>query len=323
MTRNRDYYQILGVSRSASLDEIKRAYRKLAKKYHPDRNQDDPSAEQKFKEVQEAYATLSHPDKRAEYDQFGEVGVGHWSTRPQGQKVYQWGGGSTIEMEDLEDLMSAFGGGGGRRANVFDQFFDRRRTRTPPRAAKRGADEERQVTLTFDQAVHGCTMTVRLRTGRKASTETLEVQIPAGVEPDQKIRLRGKGHPGQNGGPPGDMLLIASIKPHPFFVRQGADIYLDVPISVPEAVLGTKIEVPSIDGRATVTIPAGTSGGAKLRLKGRGIAHRGKTDRGDQYIVVRIVAPDDLTDEQRAHFEQLRKLERSAPRAGCHWWGDS
>ena len=323
MTRNRDFYQILGVSRSASQDDIKRAYRKLAKKYHPDRNPGDPSAEHKFKEVQEAYATLSRPDRRADYDQFGEAGVGRWSTSPQGQRVYQWGGGSSIDMDDLEDLMSAFGGMSGRRASVFDDLLGRRRMRTPPPSPKRGADLEKQVTLTFDQAVQGCTIAVRLKTGRDASTQTLEVKVPPGVEHGKKIRLAGKGQPGQNGGPPGDMLLTTSIEPHPFFARQGADVYLDVPITVAEAALGARIDVPAIDGQATVTIPPGTSAGTKLRLRGRGIVKTGTAERGDQYIVVRIVVPEALSEEQKASFNRLRELDRSDPRADCNWWGES
>ena len=317
MTRSRDYYRILGLSRSASPDEVKRAYRKLAKQYHPDRHHGDPQAEAKFKEVQQAYRILSDPQKRSEYDQFGEAGVGQWSRTPRGQRVYQWGGGSTIDFDDLEDLMSAFGGK--RRASVFEEFFGRQRPQSPRRAPERGADEQRPISLSFDQAVHGCTVTVRLHRHSHGESETLEVKIPPGVEAGQKIRLAGKGHTGANGGPPGDMILVVSIQPHRFFTRRGADVFVDVPVSVAEAVLGAVIDVPSLDGPATVTLPPGTPSGAKLRLKGRGIRKRGGTERGDQYVVVVITPPKTLTEEQHAQFEQLRNLDKSNPRAQCPW----
>ena len=224
MSDRRDYYEVLGVSRSATEAEIKRAYRSLAKKHHPDRNPGDASAEAKFKEVQRAYSTLSDPQKRAEYDQFGEAGVGQWRTTPQGQKVYQWGGGSTVGAEDLEDLFSAFGGE--EAPSVFEQFFGgsaRRRGRRAP--ARRAQDEVRDITLSFDQAVHGATISMQLTSGSDSRPQTLEVKIPPGIAEGQKIRLKGR-VPGFNGGPPGDLLLRCTIAPHPYFTRSGADIYV-------------------------------------------------------------------------------------------------
>jgi len=322
MPQTRDYYGILGVSRSASQDEIKRAYRAMAKKFHPDRNPNDPSAEQKFKEVQQAYNVLRDPQKRAEYDQFGEAGVGQWSTNPRGQRVYQWGSESAVNVEDLEDLMSAFGGG--RRASIFDEFFGgRQRRRKPTPAPQRGADEEKQISLSFEQAIHGATVSVRLRPGPNGPTESLEVKIPPGVEDGQKIRLKGKGHRGVNGGPPGDLLLVCSTRPHPCFTRRGGDVYLDVPVTITEAAIGAKIEVPSLDGRVTVTIPPGTPSGTKLRLRGRGVKKRGSDQRGDQYIVISIVPPTELTDEQRGLFQKLREHEPTDPRKNCGWWKET
>ena len=317
MSKDGEYYETLGVSRSASDAEIKRAYRSLAKKYHPDRNPGDPSAEAKFKEVQRAYSTLIDPQKRAQYDEFGEAGVGQWRTTPQGQKVYQWGGGSTVGVDDLEDLFSAFGGED--HAGIFDQFFGGSGRRGPGRArAQRAADEERDVALTFDQAVHGTTLSLQLTVGHDGQTERLEVKIPPGVEEGQRIRVKGR-VPGLHGGRPGDLLLCCRVQPHPFFTREGPDLYVDVPVTMAEAALGAKIEVPSIDDRVTVTVPPGTPSGAKLRLKGRGIGRRGGRERGDQYVVIQIVPPKHLSAEQQKLFEELRGGDPADPRSHCPW----
>jgi len=310
----RDYYEVLGVSRSASADEVKRAYRKLAKQYHPDRNP-DPSADEKFKEVQRAYDTLRDKEKRQQYDQFGEVGVGEWHTTPQGQRVYQWGGGSTVGVEDLEDLFSAFGSE--RGGSIFDQVFGGTRGRRAA-APTRVADEEREITLTFDQAARGTTVSLQLTSGHDRRTQQLEVKIPPGVEPGQRIRLRGR-VPGMNGGPPADLLLRCNILPHPYFTRRGLDVYVDVPVSLTEAALGAKIEVPTLDGRATMTLPPGTSSGAKLRLKGKGVQRAGTDEAGDVYVIVQIVPPTTLAAEQKQLLEQLAKLESDNVRARSPW----
>jgi len=313
----RDYYEHLGVKKGASQDEIKRAYRMLAKEHHPDRNPGSAKAEKEFKQVQEAYNTLKDEKKRSQYDQFGAAGVGQWETKSNGQRVYQWGGGASVPADDLEDLFSAFGGGGrSGPASIFDQFFGgggRRSVRSQP---DRPRNEERDVSISFDQSVHGATISMRLTHGGGGG-ETLEVKIPPGVCDGQKIRVRGR-IPGAGGGPPGDLILCCKVRPHPYFRRQGADLYLDVPISVCEAVLGTKVDIPSLDGTTTVTIPPGTSGGGKLRLGGRGIAN-GKDGRGDMYVVVQIVSPGELTDEQRALFEKIRATDQTDPRAKCPW----
>lgn len=316
----RDYYEILGVTRSATADEIKRAYRALAKKYHPDRNA-DPSADQKFKEVQQAYGVLKDPKKRADYDQFGEAGVGQWGTGPQGERVYQWGGGS-VNMDDLEDLFAAFGGGSGgqsgRRASVFDQFFGGGRA-AGQRAPQRGRDTEHPVSLTFHQAIHGTRLSLTLRSGRNGhKEEAIDVKVPPGVEHGQRIRLQGKGEPGTNGGPRGDLYLVCSVGKHAYLRRDGADLHMDVPVTFSEAALGGKIDVPTIDGWASLTLPPGTPSGAKLRLKGRGVVRRGGA-RGDLIVVIRIVPPKPLTDEQRGLLERLKACGEANPRAACPW----
>ncbi len=319
MPGERDYYEILGVGRSASQDEIKRAYRAKAKQYHPDRNPGDSSAEQEFKDVQQANSVLRDPKKRSEYDQFGEVGVGRWSTNPRGQRVYQWGGGSTVGAEDIEDLFSAFGGT--QHASIFDQIFGGRRRGTAGRPTpQRGTHIEQGINITFEQAIYGTTIAFTLRPVDGGPGQSIDVKIPPGVRNGQKIRVKGKGQPGANGGPPGDLHLVCSVASHRYFTRQGADLHLTVPVTVAEAALGARIEVPTLDGRATVTLPPGTPSGTKLRLRGSGIKKHGVDERGDQYVVISIVPPKNPTDEQREWFEKLREQDPSDPRTDCHWW---
>ena len=336
---NGDYYETLGVPHDASADVIKRAYRELAKKYHPDRNPDNPQAEQRFKQVQEAYNTLKDPDKRAQYDQFGKVGVGEWTTDPRGQRVYEWGGGTRVSVEDLESLFSMFGGGGGGQAgrggrggSIFEQFFGggssggragTRGRQRPPRPASqpptRGQNQEHRIRIGFEQALRGATVTMKL-TQSDGQTETIDVKVPAGVEDGQKIRVRSKGMPGQHGGPAGDLLLTCEIEPHPYYTRQGGHLYVDVPVSIFEATLGGKIEAPTPNGLTTVTLPPGTASGTKLRLRGQGAPVRGQGDPGDLYVVVQIVPPKTVDDELRGELEQLRDRHSHNPRTACPWW---
>lgn len=319
MPKKRDLYEILGVSRGASTDEIKRAYRSLAKKHHPDRNPNDATAETRFKEVQHAYDILRDDKKRADYDRFGEVGVGEFSTGGAGQKVYQWGGGSTVNIDDLEDLFGMFGGGGGGRPNIFEQMFGQRGADTRPRPRAKSADEEVQLDLTFGQAVRGDLVTIKIRRGSRGNTEALEFKVPAGVTDGQRIRLRGRGQPGGSRQESGDLYLVCRVKPHPFFRRDGADIVVEVPVTITEAVLGGKIDVPTLDGPVTMTLPAGTSGGSKLRLKGRGVPAHGNSPAGDQFVVIQIVTPPSLDRRQKELFESLRELEKENPRERLAW----
>jgi DnaJ-class molecular chaperone len=330
----RDYYDVLGVSRSASGDEIKRAYRQLAKKYHPDRNKDDKTAEGKFKEVQEAYEVLSDDKKRAMYDQFGHTGGGYQQAGPgSGHPWTTTGGGATVNMEDLfEELMGGAGqrSGRGRRGrsgspfdSIFSGFGGGGEATGPQRAApQRGQDVEHLVNLTFDQAVHGTTveLTVTRDEGsRSKDRERLHIQVPAGVRDGQRIRLQGKGEPGHAGGGVGDLYIVCKIKAHAFFRREGDDILLDVPIGVVEATLGATVDVPTIDGLTSVKIPAGTASGTKLRLKGKGTLRAKGNGRGDQLVVIKIVPPKKLTMEQKESLESWRESIQEEPRKDVPW----
>jgi curved DNA-binding protein len=325
MPKTDNFYEILGVPRSATAEEIKRAYRKLAKKYHPDRNPNDSSAERKFKEVQKSYEVLGDAEKRAQFDQYGRAGVGNFSTNPRGQRVYEWGGQSSINVEDLSDLFSAIGRGReSSGASVFDQMFggggQHRASATPK--PQRGNDVEKLISLSFEQAVHGAVVSVELLTRGGQRGEKIELKIPQGVKEGQKIRLAGKGNPGSHGAASGDFLLVCSIKPHAYFRQTSEDVLLDVPISLSEAALGVRVEVPTIDGPVTVTIPPGTSSGAKLRLKGRGFKIGRSAARGDQFVVIEIIAPQNLSDEQRGLYEQISAQDSTDVRAACPWSGD-
>lgn len=316
---DRDYYEVLGISRDATGDEIKRAYRRLAKQHHPDRNEGDAGAERKFKEVQGAYAVLSDVDKRAGYDRLGQGGM--HAAAAGGPQVTWTTGGEPIDIEDLSDLFdfSHLGGqaasGGG--PSGFEQFFRRggrgAATRQPPPA---GQDVEQDITLTFEQAVRGITLQLQVTAGATGARQTIEVAIPPGVRDGQRIRLRGKGQAGPRGGPPGNLYIVCSIKPHAFFERRDFDIYLEVPVTLDEAALGAKIDLPTLDGVRTVTIPPGTASGTKLRLTGLGIKKGKDGGRGDQYAVVKIVPPGKLTAEQKSLLERFAATKRGSPRDG-------
>lgn len=334
----KDFYDILGVPRNASGDEIKKAHRKLVRQYHPDVNKNNPAATEKFKEVQEAYDVLSDESKRKNYDQFGHAGVGvegHGGADPfeafrraqtgrgHGQ---QWRGGPNVTVEDFD-----FGGGGaGNFADIFEQLFGgggagmggraaagragtRGRMRPEPAPPQRGADVEHGVTLSFEQAARGTTLPLQIN--RDGKLETIDIKIPAGVKDGSRIRIKGRGQ--QSHGEPGDLFIITRVSEHPYFRRDGLDIHLELPLSVYEALLGTKVEVPTLDGPVTLTIPAGTSGGAKLRIKGRGVA-RGD-DKGDQIVLTRIIVPRHLDDDDRATIEKLQHKHPVRARDDVKW----
>jgi len=314
----RDYYEVLGVKRSAGEAEIKSAYRKAARRYHPDVNK-DPDATARFREATEAYEALSDPQKRKLYDQFGHAGVQGSAAGgpggPGGSRVYTWtgdaggvnfeevfgGAGGFVGMS-LDDILQALGGMGGRRS--------RRAARS-----RVGADLEYHLTMDFLQAARGTTASVRIQ--RAKGTETIDVKIPPGVREGSKVRVRGKGQEGPGG--PGDLYIITHVHPHPYFRTEGDDVYVDVPISITEAALGAKVDVPTIDGMTTVTIPPGSSSMRRLRLRGQGIPAANGRSRGDQYVVVRIVVPPSLSEKGSRLLKELAEAERFDPRADAPW----
>jgi len=341
----RDYYDILGVAKGADASTIKKSYRKLAKKYHPDVNKSE-EAKQKFAELQEAYEVLSDQEKRKLYDQFGHAGVKSGAAGGPGgpggpggfggfggfgggghRKTYSGPGGFNVRFEES--------GGGVRLDDVFEQLFGSRgggpggsggfggmggmggagfggggQRAEPPR----GRDIESSVTIPFDQAARGGT--VQLKLAGAAGKQTLDVKIPKGVADGAKLRLRGKGQGGP-GGQNGDLLLTVHISDHPYFERQGLDIYLDVPITIDEAIFGATVKVPTLGGESRLKIPAGTSSGSKLRIRGAGIENA-RGVKGDFYAVVQVHVPRELDGEARKHLEALRgKLPD--PRRDAGW----
>lgn len=306
----KDYYKILGVSRDASLDEIKKAYRRLALKYHPDRNPGDKEAEEKFKEINEAYAVLSDPEKRRQYDMYGAEG---FQQRFSQEDIFR---GFDIGdlLKDLgfttSDIFSVIFGTGRSGPRVrfttfgpYNGAFD-----FGPRVhVQRGQDLETEITVTLEEVARGGerTLTFRRPDGRE---ETIVVKIPPGVHDGQKLRLAGKGAPGLGGGPPGDLYVRVKVAPHPLFRREGDDLYLEREVNFSDACFGTFIEVPTLDGPKRVKVPPGTPSGAKLRLKGLGLPRLKGRGRGDLYVSVKVRVPKSLTPEQREAVEGLRRV---------------
>ncbi len=324
-----DYYDILGVSRTASGDEIQKAYRKLAKKYHPDLNPDDKTAQKKFKEVQQAYDVLSDDRKRQMYDQFGpafeQAGQGGWSGQvPPGFEGVDFsqmfgggrggGGGAGPLPPDLEELLKQFTGGGGFGGGFEGGPQSRRRSRRGPIP---GADLLHDLEVPFRTAVSGGEATIRIRRPH-GEVETITVKIPAGIEDGKSIRLRGQGEPSPNGGPAGDLLVTIHVAAHPHYRRDGLDLTVEVPVTLAEAALGAKVDVPTPHGTITMTIPPGTSSGKKIRAKGYGIRTK-DGERGDLYAQIMIAAPQHV-DETSADL--IRKLEarlKQNPREELSW----
>ena len=370
MAEKRDYYEVLGIGKNATDAEIKSAYRKLAKKYHPDLNPGNKEAEEKFKEVNEANDVLSDPQKRQRYDQFGVAGVDPNYAAANGGGAGGFGGG--FGGVDLGDIFGdIFGGGFG---GGFSGFGGGSSTRTA-NAPRKGHDIQASVILTFEEAAHGCSKKITINrqdtcpdcggtgaakgtspetcpdcggrgyvvtqqrtpfgviqsqqpcshcggrgtiirnpcktcrgTGKTAARKSLEINIPAGIDDDQNIALRGQGDAGSNGGPAGDVIVHVTVKADPMFERDGYDVTIHVPITFSQAVLGDDVEVPTVDGRIVQHIPEGTQSGTKFRLRGQGIQYLNGRGRGDQYVIVDVEIPKKVTRAQR---EALKAFEDS------------
>jgi curved DNA-binding protein len=301
----KDPYAILGVARDASEETIRKAYRKLARELHPDVNPNNPAAEDRFKAVSEAYSVLSDSEKRKAYDEFGEV-----SFQP---------GFDVAEARRARDAFrGGFGGAGdfggaGPGGMDFEDLLSNIFGRAGPgsgrgRRQRRGADLEARVDLDFLDAARGCEQRFQVsrptRDGGQR-TDSVTVRIPPGVADGGQIRLRGKGGEGIGGGPPGDLIATIRVRPHPLFRREDRDILLEVPLTISEATLGTKIEVPSLDGRVTVTVPPGTDSGSKLRLRGKGVPHPSGGPAGDFFVVIKICVPKHLDQATRKQLEAI------------------
>ncbi len=294
---DKDYYRILGVSKDASKDEIKKAYRKLAQRYHPDANPGDPSAEARFKEISEAHAILSNDEKRREYDRFRQF------VESGGHRVYGYPpGGSGGVRINIGDLFEDAPGGVG---DIFEDLLGGFGFRG--RGNRRGQDLETEHTLTFEQAVRGTEVVL---------ADGTRVRIPAGIRDGARIRVPRKGRPAPGAGEPGDLYVRVKVLPHPVF-RLGdrpGDLVVDVPVTFPEAALGAEVEVPTLEGSVTVRIPPGTPNGKTLRVRGRG-APRRNGGRGDLLVKVAVEVPSKLSRKEKDLLEQFARVHRSSPRA--------
>src|SRR3954471_16907933 len=306
----RDYYETLGVSKTASEDEIRSAFRKLARKYHPDVAKDKKTAEEKFKQINEAYEVLSDPEKRKKYDQLGadwnqpggfQPPPGWGAQRPGGGGFGQRGGGNGgVEFEfggtGFSDFFEAFFGGG-RGRSAFGGFGGREAT------AERGADVEADIMVTLEEALHGSTRTVSLRRTTSSKVETYQVKIPKGVHEGQRIRLAGQGEAGARGGKSGDLFLRVRLAKHPDFAIEGSDLVHEIKIEPWQAVLGDEPEVPTLEGNVRLKLPPGTQGGQRFRLRGRVLTNASGT-RGDLYVVAQIRVPKKLSEREREIWQQ-------------------
>ncbi len=304
----RDYYEVLGVSKNASDDEIKKAYRKLAVKYHPDKNPGDKEAEEKFKEISEAHEVLSDKQKRARYDQFGHAGVNGGAGNPfgggnpfgqggafnfNGQEFhFDFGGGQggTFAGAGLDDILSnLFGFGGGRRRPT------------------RGADYRTQITVDFKEAIFGATKTI------SADGKNIKIKIPAGIDDGMSIRLKGRGGPapeGVQGGERGDLYVLVRVRPHKTLTREGTLILSEQRINMVDAALGCEIEVETVDGPITMKVPAGTQSGTPFKLSGHGVPFRADGDRGPHIVTIIVETPKNLSKKQKELLEEFKKAKK-------------
>ena len=366
MADKRDYYDVLGVSKDATAQEIKSAFRKKAKEFHPDLNKDNPNAAEKFKEAQEAYEVLSDENKRKMYDQYGHAGV---NSGPGGAGGFGgFGGGFDAGGFDFGDIFDSFFGGSSGGFGGFSNMGGSSRTR-----AQRGSDVLMRMKLKFDEAIYGCEKKFQLEvvedcskchgeggfdsktcstchgqgtittqqntilgsfmsrttcpdcngtgktfkkkcsdcggTGKERKNKTITINIPEGIQTGDRQRLSGKGNPGVNGGPNGDLYIEFEVEEHDYFVRDGDDIYLEVPLTITEAILGCKKEIPTLYGNVKLNVTAGTDSGDKQRIRAKGVDNKYKRHKGDMYVVFKVYTPKKLSREQKILISKLENTD--------------
>jgi len=322
MVEYKDYYKILGVNKNASQDEIKKAFRRLARKYHPDANPNDSKSEEKFKEVGEAYEVLKDSQKRSRYDQLGA----NWKQYSHAGADWPGGGGRTYTYNfggrgfNFEDLGSGFsdffetffGRGSDDRFSGFDPGFSTQFDRGTRTNMQKGQDMQSELSITLREAYSGTQRSLKLQ--REGKTRTVNVKIPKGIKDGGKIRVAGEGAKSPVGGPAGDLYLVINIAPHNFFTRKGDDLYCEVPVTIKEAFYGAKIDIPTFSGKIMVKVPPKTQGGKTLRLKGKGIPKLRSSAFGDLYAKIKLILPEKLNSEQKRHFEEFARSYDENPR---------
>jgi curved DNA-binding protein len=324
----RDFYSVLGLSRSATPDEIKKSFRKLASKLHPDKNPGSKTAEAQFKEVNRAYEVLSDPKKRSLYDEFGEDALREGFDADRMRQYKAWsnqqgaggGGGGAGAPFNMEDLFRGAGGqggsvdfSGGGMGDIFGDLFGAR-SRRRRGGPMRGADQESEITIDFPAAVRGGMFSLRT----SESAEPITVRIPPGADEGSKLRLAGQGAPGSNGGSRGDLLLNIHVRPHPFFRRERNDLHLDLPITPAEAYAGAKVKVPTPDGAVTLKVPPHTQSGQVARLKGKGVAKKNDAP-GDLYVHFQIQLPTSEEPDVKHAIDKLESAFPEDPRANIEF----
>jgi curved DNA-binding protein len=322
-----DFYAVLGVPKDADAGAIKKAYRKLARDLHPDKNAGNKASETRFKEVNRAYEVLHDEKKRKLYDEFGEEALregfdpekqrayAQWQQRAAngGAGGYRGGGGGFGGAVNLEDLFSGAvpgGSAGGGEGDPFADLFGRASRRRGP---VRGRDIEQELTIDFVSAVKGTSLQLR----NPSSPEPVTVRIPPGADEGSRVRIKGQGAASPNGGPAGDLILVIHVEPHPLFEREGDDLTIEVPIWTSEAIQGAKVKVPTFDGDVTVKVPAGTQSGTKLRVRGKGVVRKGR-EPGDLYVRFMVHVPKGDDPKLLELAEELAKFERGDVRANLH-----
>lgn len=333
-----DYYEVLGVARDASPEAIKKAYRALARKHHPDVNPGDKSAESRFKEVQGAYDVLSDAEKRALYDRYGKAAFEGMAAGPRGAGPQDYTfrqGAPGFESFDFSEFFGPGGAGPGvaggaapgggfqeeGHGGIFEEILGRMRggrtagRRGPqPHAGRGGRNLETHLAIPLLTAVRGGETTIEIQRGDKH--EALVVKVPPGIESGKTLRLRGQGEPGEHGGPKGDLTIHVTVEPHKYFTREGRNLLVEVPITVGEAVLGAKVDVPTLDGLKSLTVPPGSSSGLKLRLRGQGVPPHGDKPGGDLFVVLKVVVPKTPDEESQALIRQFTEKNAMRPREG-------